>query len=117
MKAAREILAEAHKRMTPEQIAAHALDLAQMLEGSHIADRATRDALDTSNNLNSKLIEQRRQQHLLIRRAASLIAKHKPAGAYEIVAELAALDLVDPPPPLDRSAEIDLPESIFNPLA
>ena len=118
---ARKTLAEAHRHMTPEQIAAHALVLASFVEAeARLIDELLKLTAAQGKRIavagayaNGLLISARRVQSLLTRR--------QKAAALALIARLAADGPMRPEgPPLDVVAvaeAAELPPDLFEPKA
>ncbi|RWE07677.1 MAG: hypothetical protein EOS23_26510 [Mesorhizobium sp.] len=113
MSAARQLLADAHARMTPAEIAAHALELATVLETN---DEALVAVAETCRSLIAgyeSAVTQFGNLQIGLRTIASLNASRRFKDARKLAGELAAVELVKmkmPPAPVHVPAEVAWPD-------
>jgi hypothetical protein len=88
---AREQLAAAHRRMTAEEIAANALDLANAVELLSGALNDAYDALRKADRCARGFSDNCRDLHATVQRAQSLFASHRRAEARELIAGMASI--------------------------
>ena len=86
-------LALAHARMTPAEIAANAIELAEALEMTSTVLTQSHEALKACNLLIEQLDQNVVGLHREIQRAQSLSARHRKAEARELIARIAAIEV------------------------
>jgi hypothetical protein len=116
-KSAREKLAAAHKNMSPEDIADHALALAACVESSDEVNRVLVETLSHLITGYENAVNQIGAGQMIVRRIASLNAARRFKDARTLAADSAAIELVKlkmPPAPVHIPAESAWPE-IYSP--
>lgn len=111
----RENLADAHTRMTPAEIAEHALLLVERLEQMDVVVRKLFDHIEMMERLcaGAELVRQATQQ--IIAQAHALNIGHRKSASRDLIANSAALQFeAVPVPHLDASVYIS-PEFAYVP--
>ena len=98
---ARDRLAQAHQVMTPEEIAAHALELAEVLEATDKALASTYRAADSSRRAWQQIQSTFSNLVIGVRQAQSLIASHRKREGRKMLAKIASVVAPLPTEPLD----------------
>lgn len=115
---AREILAAAHARMTPADIAAQALLMAAIVESQDGLIRSLFDTLAKCEGLVGTCTRTLSETSTLLRRAQSLNVANRKREARTLIAELAAVlpaTLPEAPPWPSRDLYIEVMPEFFDP--
>lgn len=116
---ARETLAEAHKRMTPEQIAAHALELADVVELYRAVIDARQKAMAHAGATVESGVKTVNYVVAEAKHINSLFAAHRKVEARRRLAVLAGAPLL-PDPGIPHESEyrlMPLPAGLFRPIS
>lgn len=112
----REILAKAHARMTPEQIATHALGLCDVIDAYSGVHGSLQQLATSQHDSQISTLKLLRTLQGEVKRAATLLATGKLADGAALVAHLAKGELAAIPKPLPADLFLPMPpQSLFDP--